>query len=44
MLSELGIPIEVEDVGGTRGRSLLFDLKTGEIFVSYTGRVWLEAR
>ena len=44
VLSELGIPIEVEDVGGTRGRSLLFDLKTGEIFVSYTGRTWLEAR
>jgi len=44
ILSELEIPIEVEDVGGTRGRSLLFNLKTGEILVSYTGRVWLEMR
>lgn len=44
VLSELEIPIEVEDVGGTKGRSLLFNPETGEIFVSYTGRAWLEAR
>ncbi|MGC8936924.1 MAG: chemotaxis protein CheD [Candidatus Methanomethylicaceae archaeon] len=34
-LKELGIPVVGEDVGGDRGRNVLVDLSTGEIFIEY---------
>jgi len=42
ILMDLGVPIEVEDVGGTRGRNLVFFPTTGIAMVSYAGSSWLE--
>jgi len=36
ILNEYKIPIDILDVGGNKGRNVVFLLSTGEIFVSYT--------
>ncbi len=42
ILHRLGIRIDVEDVGGTRGRNVVFNPSSGEVVVSYAGKSWLE--
>jgi len=37
ILMDLGIPIRVEDIGGTRSRNLVFFPLTGVVMVSYAG-------
>jgi len=40
ILTSRGIPIDIDDTGGTRGRNILFDPATGKVQVSYTRNVW----
>lgn len=39
VLARRGIPILSEDVGGTMGRKIVFDLATGEVFVVKVHRI-----
>ena len=37
VLGQYGIPIRVEEVGGHRGRTLIFDIATGNVTVKKVG-------
>jgi len=37
ILRSFSIPIESEDVGGTKGRTITFDTSTGELYVRTVG-------
>ena len=38
LLSEFQVPVSAEDVGGSSGRKVIFDLRDGSVWIKHLGR------